>query len=330
MSATPGIVFGPVPSRRLGASLGINNLVGKACTYACVYCQAGPTCRLTIDRGTHVPPASIEEAVRGRLRRAERARERVDYLTIVPSGEPTLDVGLGEVIERLGWFAPPTAVVTNGSLLWSDDVRAGLGGAEWVSVKVDTAREPTWRRLNRPHGRLSLARVLEGALRFRDRFRGTFVTETMLVEGVNDTDEELDAVAAAVAGLAPDVAYLSTPIRPPLEPWVYAPARPALEDALRLVKQRVRDVRLLDEPEDEACGAGEDTEAALLSTAAVHPLRTGAIDDLLKRTGSGWPVVERLVREGRLERVTYRGRTFFRTRARRGPVGHRGEGRGLR
>jgi wyosine [tRNA(Phe)-imidazoG37] synthetase (radical SAM superfamily) len=319
-------VFGPVPSRRLGASLGVNNLVGKTCTYACVYCQAGPTCHLTIERAAHVAPSIVEAAACERLRLAEAASERIDYVTIVPSGEPTLDLGLGELIDRLGWCAPPTAVITNGSLLWREDVRADLAGADWVSVKVDAAREATWRCLNRPHGRLSFDRVLDGILRFRERFRGTFVTETMLVSGVNDVEDELEAMAALLGAMAPSAAYVSAPIRPPAERWVRAPGRDEVAEAARALGRCVPDVRLLIEDEEETCGAGEDAEQALLSTAAVHPLRAGAIDDLLRRTHSGWPVVDRLVRDGRLERVTHRGQVFYRARPRRARAGHRREG----
>jgi wyosine [tRNA(Phe)-imidazoG37] synthetase (radical SAM superfamily) len=316
MSANDDIVFGPVASRRLGASLGINNLPCKTCSYACVYCQAGPTCRLAIDRGPQRDPGATDAAVRRRLEGAARAGERIDFLTIVPTGEPTLDAGLGTLIDRLGWHAPPTAVVTNASLLWREDVRAELAGADWVSVKIDTAIEPTWRRLNRPHGRLSLELVLDGVRQFRSRFRGTFVTETMLVAGVNDTPEELEAVAQVLGGLAPTVSYLSAPIRPPLEPWVQVPGKGALAAAVAAVKRRVPVVRLLIDDEDDACGAGEDVEAALVATAAVHPLRTAAVEDLLRRARSGWPVVDRLVNEGRLERVTHRGRVFYRARRR--------------
>ena len=143
--------FGPVPSRRLGKSLGINNIPAKVCTYSCVYCQVGRTTAMPLDRRLFYPPEEIFRDVQGRLAKAKEASETVDYLTFVPDGEPTLDINLGKAIMLLKSLDVPVGVITNGSLLWRDDVREALGKADWVSLKIDAVQEGIWRQINRPH-----------------------------------------------------------------------------------------------------------------------------------------------------------------------------------
>jgi hypothetical protein len=153
-------------------------------------------------------PSSVEGAVARRLDRSRATGERVDYLTFVPSGEPTLDANLGRTIGRLKRFGLGIAVVTNASLLWRSDVRDDLAEADWVSVKVDTVREATRTRLNRPHRGLSIERQLAGAQEFARQYHGTLTTETMLVAGLNDSDEEVAGAAQHISTLGYEVLVL--------------------------------------------------------------------------------------------------------------------------
>ena len=132
------IAFGPVPSRRLGRSLGINNIPPKSCSYSCLYCQVGTTHGKTVVPQAYYPPTAIRDAVESQLGKARAANEAVDYLTFVPDGEPGLDENLGESIELLRPLGIPIAVISNASLLWREEVRAATGKADWVSVKVDS------------------------------------------------------------------------------------------------------------------------------------------------------------------------------------------------
>ncbi|MCL4814060.1 MAG: radical SAM protein [Vicinamibacteraceae bacterium] len=315
MDVPSTLLFGPVPSRRLGRSLGINNVPDHTCSYACVYCQAGPTTRMTATRAAFYEPEAIDEAVAGRLAAAAAAGERIDYLTFVPAGEPTLDLRLGESIRLLKRHGIPVAVVSNASLLWAPGVADDLAEADWVSLKVDTVREATWHRLNRPCGTLPFDRVLEGGLRFAASYRGTLTTETMLVADVNDDEREVTGVAGHVARLAPSAAYLLVPVRAPSESWVQAPAPEVVARSLAIMRQRVPVVIGLTEDEADTFSGGGDVVTALLATATVHPLRREAVQAMLAHAGAGWSVVEQLVAEGRLEREEYRGHTFYRTRA---------------
>ncbi len=314
MTSPPGLVFGPVPSRRLGRSLGINNIPGKTCSYACVYCQAGRTTSLSQAPRAYYPPSSIARAVGHRLERAASTGERIDFLTFVPSGEPTLDRNLGGTIRALKAFGIPIAVVTNASLLWRPEVREALADADWVSVKVDAVREATWRRVNRPHGKLCLEQVLEGGRVFARGYHGTLSTETMLVAGANDADEDIAALGDALERLHPACACVSVPVRPPAEAWVSSPGRVMVQRFGEALRRHVPIVRLLTEDEGQDWGGGSDAEAALLAGASIHPMRAAAVSRLLELGHANWTLVDRLVGEGRLECVRYRGRRFYRVR----------------
>lgn len=206
-----GIAFGPVPSRRLGKSLGINNIPPKVCTYACVYCQLGATLQMQIDRQSFYPLEQLLEEVQRKVASAWERGEVIDYLTFVPDGEPTLDVNLGHAIALLQPLGLKIAVISNASLIWRADVRAELAQADWVSLKVDAATEELWRRVDRPHGKLRLAEIQAGMLEFARHFKGDLVTETMLVDDLNVGEEALWDVADFLARVQPARAYLSVP-----------------------------------------------------------------------------------------------------------------------
>ena len=189
------IAYGPVPSRRLGRSLGINNIPPKACSYACTYCQVGHTVDRRFERREFYTPQEILREVEFRLETVARQGEHIDYLSFVPDGEPTLDVNLGIEIEQLEKFGLPVAVITNSSLLDIPGTQDELAGADWVSLKIDTVDEVVWRSLNRPHPALDFPSILKGMMDFRDMFSGALVTETMLVAGLNDGAEQVSATA---------------------------------------------------------------------------------------------------------------------------------------
>ncbi len=305
------IGFGPVPSRRLGRSLGINNIPPKNCTYSCVYCQVGRTLRNEVERRQFYETEAVMAGVREKLEQSRASGERVDYLTFVPDGEPTLDVNLGREIDALRSSGEKIAVITNSSLLWRDDVRAELGKTDWVSFKVDSVLERVWRRVNRPHRSLSLDAILNGVLDFARTYTGTLVTETMLVEGINDTDANVAAVGDFLARLRPAVSYLAIPIRPPLEKQVRPPAETAVNRAYQLLTQKHNRVEYMIGYEGNAFACTGDVEQDLLSITAVHPMREEAVADFLKRAGAEWNAVRRLVGRGELIETDYEGRKFY-------------------
>ena len=183
-------VYGPVPSRRLGESLGIDPIPFKTCNWNCVYCQLGGTSPLTNERREFFLQDEILAEVQSAL--TSQDRDKVDWLTFVGTGEPTLHAGLGEMIRRLKCMTDiPIAVITNGSLLYLPEVRRELEEANAVLPTLDAGNEKLYRRINRPHPRLGLDRHVDGLTAFRQEFRGDLWVEVMLIRGLNDTVEAL-------------------------------------------------------------------------------------------------------------------------------------------
>jgi wyosine [tRNA(Phe)-imidazoG37] synthetase (radical SAM superfamily) len=303
--------FGPVPSRRLGKSLGINNIPAKVCTYACVYCQVGQTTEMLGDRRAFYPSEDIFRDVQSRLAKAKETSERVDYLTFVPDGEPTLDVNLGKAIMLLKTLDAPVGVITNSSLLWREDVREELGRADWVSLKMDAVQEDIWRRINRPHNAIKLSRILDGMLAFAKTFSGKLVTETMLINGLNDNDACMKGVAGFLHALQPSQAYLSIPTRPPAQKQVRGPDEAALNRIYQLLADKVKQVEYLIGYEGDAFASTGDVEKDILSITAVHPMRKEAVRKMLFLAGSSWEVVDRLLARGDLAETKYDGHVFY-------------------
>ncbi len=305
------IAFGPVPSRRLGRSLGINNIPPKVCTYSCVYCQLGRTIKMQVERSAFYEPDEILRDVQDKVERAREAGEPIDYLTFVPDGEPTLDIDLGREIELLRSLGIKIAVITNSSLIWREDVREGLMKADWVSLKMDSVREEVWRRINRPHGSLHLASILDGALEFAQAFKGELATETMLVEGVNGGDDHIREVAGFLARLRPAIAYLAIPTRPPAEEWVHSPGEEVINRAYQIFSEKVGCVEYLIGYEGNDFAFTGNVEEDMLSITSVHPMREDAVSEFLARAGADWPAVHRLIAQGQLIEMAYEGRKFY-------------------
>lgn len=310
----PGIAFGPVPSRRLGQSLGINHIPPKHCSYSCVFCQVGRTPLTETERARFYEPEQIEAAVGARVAELRARGERIDYLAFVPDGEPTLDLGLGRAIELLRPLGIPIAVISNGSLVDLPDVQADLAKADWVSLKLDTVDEAEWRALHRPAASLSLPRILEGAQRFAERFTGTLVTDTMLVRGLNDGLSSVQATARFIAKLGPSRAFLGIPTRPTAEPTRAAPAEATFAAALRCFAQQVPVVEALTGASDAGFGFTGDLAGDLRAITAVHPMREAEVRAFVAKAGADWARVEELLAEGAFERIAYRGEGFFRQR----------------
>ena len=301
-------VFGPVPSRRLGRSLGVNNLPLKICSYSCVYCQAGRTVVLSIERKPYCDPGRVVREVCLAL---EKLKDGVDYVTFVPNGEPTLDSNLGVAAEGVKReTGVRVAVLTNSSLLFMGSVREDLGVFDLVSLKVDSVFEDTWRRINRPFPGLRLGEVLDGVLEFCRGFGGDVIVETMLVKGVNDRREEFIGLGEFLEKISPRRVYLAVPIRPPAEEWVEPACESVLVEAYSVLREAGLDVEFLVSRERGEFGVVSDPVSSLLSIVSVHPMRLSDVYRLLEKAGDPAAVLERLVHEGRVSIVEYRGEQF--------------------
>ncbi len=305
------ISYGPVPSRRLGRSLGINNIPPKICTYACVYCQLGNTINMQVDRTTFYQAEEVARAVTGQVRKVKERGESVDYLTFVSDGEPTLDANLGEEIGLLKPLDAKIAVITNASLIWHGDVREDLGKADWVSLKIDAVSEEVWHQIIRPHKSLELGAILEGMRNFASTFKGELTTETMLIQDFNDNSEELEKIAHFLVKLKPNKAYLAIPTRPPARREIRAAAESAINIAYQAFSERLSGVEYLIGYEGNAFASTGNIKNDLLGITSVHPMREEAVIEFLEKTGNDWTVIERLIEDGALVELEYQGKKFY-------------------
>ncbi len=305
------IAFGPVPSRRLGYSLGINHIPPKHCPYSCVYCQVGRTTNLGTKRREFYPVQQILEAVEGKILDCKKTGQQIDYLTLVPDGEPTLDINLGKLIEGLKRFEIPIAVISNAALINCNEIQDVLSLADWVSLKVDAVNSDEWRRINRPNRFLSLPVILDGILSFRHRYHGRFVTETMLVSGINDSEASIHNLSAYLLDLLPDQSYLSIPTRPPSETWVKPPDAGSLQKIFEVLSKKNVLIALLFEAEESDFTSTGNLTDAILGITAVHPLREEALRKMIDRAGADWKIVEELLNAGQIICIQYQEERFY-------------------
>jgi wyosine [tRNA(Phe)-imidazoG37] synthetase (radical SAM superfamily) len=276
---------------------------------------------MQVERCPFYDPWEILKAVQHKVEKVRERGESIDYLTFVPDGEPTLDVHLGREVELLSSVGIKIAVITNASFLWREDVREDLMKADWVSLKIDSVREEIWRKINRPHVTLQLAPILDGLLEFAKAYQGEFVTETMLVEGVNDKEPLVGEIAEFLIRLRPTKAYLSIPTRPPAEKWVEAPGEEIINRAYHILRKRIDQVEYLIGYEGNAFSSTGNVEEDLLSIASVHPMREEAIHEFLTRAGFDWSVVQRLITQDQLIEMDYEGRKFYMRKLHARPAG---------
>lgn len=305
------IVFGPIPSRRLGRSLGINNIPPKTCTYSCIYCQAGRTDRMSVKRDDFFSPEDIYTETAERINQLRKKNEIIDYITFVPHGEPTLDINLGTTIERLKEFEIKIAVIANSSLLWDEAVRKDLMKADLVSLKIDSVFPNIWTKINRPHGGLNLKDIKEGITLFAQIFKGTLFTETMLVEGINDHIESVYKTAEFIKSIKPDRAYLLVPTRPPAEETVKEPALKDKHLAFQIFSSIIGETRMMDYSEGVDFSFSSEAVKELLSILSVHPMRREAVKEFLLKSNSTWDLIQFLINENILRTEEYSGNTFL-------------------
>jgi wyosine [tRNA(Phe)-imidazoG37] synthetase (radical SAM superfamily) len=207
-----GHIFGPVPSRRLGRSLGIDLIPSKTCTYDCLYCQVGLTTQKTIERKCWIPVEEIIAELKDKL------STKPDCITLSGSGEPTLYSDCGRLITEIKKITDiPIAVITNGSLLFMPEVRNDIKNADIVMPSLDAGDEETFKKLNRPAPEITFDKMLEGLIDFRREFAGKYWLEVFLIAGLNDSDEQVDKLAACIEKIKPDCVQLNTVSRPPVE-----------------------------------------------------------------------------------------------------------------
>jgi len=218
-------LYGPVSSRRLGRSLGIDIVPLKHCTLDCVYCQLGRTTEKTIERKDYVPVEAVLSELRDALKKgleADLSAARLaDFITISGSGEPTLNSRLGELINGIKKITDiPVAIMTNGTLLYREDVRADCAKADVVVPSLDASDEASFQKVNRPHRDISIEKLVDGLVAFRKEFTGRIWLEVFLVEGLNTDIAEIDKIKGLIKRIRPDKVQLNTAVRPTADPAI--------------------------------------------------------------------------------------------------------------
>ena len=303
-------VYGPVPSRRLGQSLGVDPIPFKTCNYSCVYCQLGRTTPFTTEWRDFFPPEDILEELRDALARSGPGE--IDYITFVGQGEPLLCASLGKLIRGVKSLTPlPVAVITNGSLLFLPEIRAELSAADVVIPTLDAADEVTFRRINRPWPKLRIADITSGLRTFREEYDGQLWIEVMLVRGVNDTEPVLLKLAHALRRIRPDQIHLNVPIRPPAEEWVEVPDAEGLERATSILGE----IALIVRPAEGDFGLSSESAVvdAVIEVLRRHPMAHREVVRTLERVAPG-KVAEAITALGCSDQVARRvhtGQTFW-------------------
>ena len=303
-------VFGPVPSRRLGRSLGVDPLPLKTCNFSCVYCQLGRTRRRTLRRRSYINISDIVSEIASAL--AHHDPGTVDWITFVGSGETTLYSRLGTLIRFVKSLSDnPVAVITNGSLLHLPRVRRELEAADAVLTGLDAGTTSLFRAVNRPHPELDFETHVGGLVEFGREHAGRLWVEVMLVEGLNDSDQALAAIAEVLGRVAPDEIHVTTPTRPPAEPWVRCPGDEVVARATAILGQ----VAPVSKPDavDAALDLDDDLVEAVFNVISRHPLGDAELEHLLCdwATGKVSSALAGLRSSGKVQVVERSGRRFW-------------------
>jgi wyosine [tRNA(Phe)-imidazoG37] synthetase (radical SAM superfamily) len=272
-------LFGPVPSRRLGISLGVDLIPMKTCTLNCIYCECGKTSHLTLERKEYVS----FEAVKKELTHYLAHHARPDYITFSGSGEPTLNSKIGDVIRFLKDQVPdvPVAVLTNSTLFSQKQVRSDIKNAEVVIPSLDAATEKIFNKINRPSLHLHVDKIIDGLIRFRKEFSGKIWLELFIIPGMNDTTAELNALKPVILKIKPDQVHLNTLDRPGSVSTIRAATREELERVLNVFQMENAAI-VADPPEHKALFAyRKDTAAAILGTIARRPCTSKDLSEIL-------------------------------------------------
>jgi wyosine [tRNA(Phe)-imidazoG37] synthetase (radical SAM superfamily) len=266
---------------------------------------------LRTSRSAYYRPQKIINQVETQIRGAKLQAERIDYVTFVSDGEPTLDKNIGIEIELLKSFGIKIAVLTNASLLWDKNVRNELHSADLVSLKVDTVVEDGWREINRPHGSLCLSKILSGMTEFSKNYKGQLITESMYTDRSATRIDDVKKTADFIAAINPSRAYVSIPTRPPAERMVGSPSESELFNVFIQYFERDIRVEYLIDYEGNAFAFTGDAVHDLLSITSVHPMREDAVNEYLHKAHETWDLVDNLLQKGQLKETYHKSNKFL-------------------
>ncbi len=299
--------FGPVPSRRLGFSLGVDIIPRKYCSFDCIYCQVGKTTDKEIERRSFFDPKAIVDEIVSE----SKQRNNIDVVTFSGSGEPTLNADIGWMIrETKKRLKLPVCVITNSSLLFDEKVRSDLNAADTVLPSLDAVSGEAFESINRPHPEITIDKVIEGLRLFRAAYKGKMLLEIMLVKGANVAPEELEKMRLVIEGICPDKIQLNTVTRPPTEETASGVSRVALKKACAFFGDRCEIIcKFEKKPRRDAGYLQADSLSDILSR------RSLTLDDVVKITGittkEARKTLQQLEGEGKIKSTSVGSRLFY-------------------
>ncbi len=303
-------VFGPVPSRRLGMSLGINPIPLKTCNYSCVYCQLGRTNPLTNDLKEYISSELIKKELFDFF---SSYRGNIDYITIVGEGEPLLNSKIGEIVDFVKKnFKFPLALITNGALFYVKEIRKDVSKVDVILPTVDTVFEETFKIINRPSPKLpGLSEILEGMLKLRDEFSGQIWVEVMLVKDINDNEKEIKGLSQFFEKFKPDRIYVNVPVRPPAENY----AKPPSPYVFSIVEKFMPTAIILNYSETGKIDPSNysSLEELIISISRRHPISVEMLKDSIDVS---FKMIEETVKRlkdlKKIELIEFENKTFIR------------------
>ncbi len=301
-------IFGPVPSRRLGFSLGVDVVSYKICSLDCIYCQVGRTTNKTVERKEYISGDDILPEVEEILL---EQRQRLDYITFSGSGEPTLNCRMKKIINSIKKLAHiPVAVITNGTLLSQPEVREELMEADLVIPSLDAASEEAFKKVNRPHHSLAIDEIIDGLSAFSQEFQGKMWLEIMIVKGMNDSPPETKRMAEAIEKIRPDKIQLNTVVRPPAEKFAQPASLDDLEKIKRILGEKCEIIARFEKPDRES--RKEDVEKGILTMVKRRPV---TLLDISRSSGinqdEAIKYLNILEKEGRILTKVHRGERYY-------------------
>lgn len=305
---TPKYIFGPVPSRRLGRSLGMDLIPFKTCTFDCIYCDLGRTKDKTTLRQSFVP---LEEILKELELTLSTLKKEPDFITLSGSGEPTLNKNIGEIIRGVKEITSiPTAVLTNGSLLFLDEVRKDLLEADVVLPSLDAITPTLFKYINRPASSLKNEEIISGLIQFRRQYRGQIWLEVLFCRGVNDGHEEVEKFKGVIERVQPDRVQLNTPFRPPAEEFAFPLTLVQLEEIRKQLGSKAEMISEFAAPLGEEMNSVKDTE--ILNLIKRRPCTMEDISKALGlRLGEVVKHIDHLTRTGAIRFRMFEHRCYY-------------------
>lgn len=301
-------VFGPVPSRRLGISLGVDLIPYKTCSYDCIYCELGRTAKKTMAREEYVSRKLVMEQLEDYLAASDIS---LDYITLSGSGEPTLNSEIGWVIRGIKKLTSvPVAVLTNGSLLFMEQVREDLLDADVVLPSLDAVSPFVFKYINRPHSKLQIEKIIEGLVDFRKEFKGQIWLEVLFCRAVNDDKHEIKKMVEMIEKINPDKVQLNTAVRPPVEGFAFALSEEQLQDIKEMMGERAEIIPDFDKVTNKAFHPNIEDE--IVNLIRRRPCTT---DDISRSLGihlnEAVKYINKLVKDKRIRYKSYGHKDYY-------------------